>query len=110
MKTPIERTAPQKAVIGKRTRNPGYEPGNHWVDCDRCGATIRTKDAKLTWDNLVVCPNDWEPRHPQDFVKGREEDPSAKGLVRSEAEVSYVSITRLPQEHSTPAATNNNDL
>jgi hypothetical protein len=35
-----------------------------------------------TWDGKIVCPNDWEPRHEQDFVRGRADDTAAKGLVR----------------------------
>jgi len=26
------------------------------------------------WTGVIVCKSCWEPRHPQDFVKGREED------------------------------------
>ena len=33
------------------------------------------------WDGLIVCKPDWEPRHPQDFVRVKPEDTSAKGLV-----------------------------
>lgn len=72
MKAIIKEVRPKaRSVSNKRTRNPGYEPGNNWVDCDICGFTIRAKDARITWDNKVVCPSDWEPRHPQDFVRSR---------------------------------------
>lgn len=39
-------------------------------------------ESKKTWDGLRVCPEDYEPRHPQDFVKGRAENiavPDARG-------------------------------
>ena len=75
---------PQMNVRGKKTRNPGWEAGNHWVYCDRCSSAVRAKDAKKTWDNLIVCPDDWEPRHPQDFVRGRADDMAAKEPGRSE--------------------------
>lgn len=74
----------QKNVRGKKTRNPGWEPGNHWVQCDRCSSIIRAKDAMITWDHLVVCPDDWEIRHPQDFVRGRYDDITAKEPRRPE--------------------------
>jgi hypothetical protein len=51
-----------------------------------------------TWDNLVVCPNDWEPRHPQDFVRGREDDTSAKGLVRPEPPDQFIEVTYFQEE------------
>lgn len=80
----IREQGTQRNVRGKKTRNPGYEPGNHWVQCDRCSASIRAEDAMITWDNLVVCPDDWEIRHPQDFVRGRYDDIVAKEPRRSE--------------------------
>lgn len=63
---------------GKHTRNPGYIPGDHWVTCDRCGFHIRASDAMETWDGLIVCPEDWEPRHPQDFVRTRADKQSVR--------------------------------
>jgi hypothetical protein len=45
-----------------------YIPGDPYVICDRCGRKLRKSASKKTWDNLVVCPNDWEPRHPQELI------------------------------------------
>ena len=58
----------------KKTRNPGYKAGDNWVICDKCGFAIYGSEAKETWDGLVVCPEDWEPRHPQDFVRGKRDN------------------------------------
>jgi hypothetical protein len=69
--------SPSKNVRGKKTRSPSYKPGDHWVQCDRCASIIRSSDAMQTWDGLIVCPDDWEIRHPQDFVRGRSEDIAA---------------------------------
>lgn len=52
------------------SRNPGYIPGDYWMVCDRCGFDYRQSEMRQTWDGLWVCQKDWEPRHPQDFVKG----------------------------------------
>lgn len=71
---------------GKHTRSPGYRPGNHWVVCDRCGFDVRSQDAKETWDGLVVCSEDYEPRHPQDFVRGTADKIAATGLIRPRPE------------------------
>lgn len=51
-------------------RNPGYIPGDPWYQCDRCGFDYRQSEVRKQWDNLMVCEKCWEPRHPQDFVKG----------------------------------------
>lgn len=37
--------------------------------CDVCGQKYKSGDGKKRWDGLMVCPNDWEPRHPQDFLR-----------------------------------------
>jgi len=54
---------------------------------------IRSSQAKRTWDGLIVAPEHWEPRHPQDFVRVRAENASAKGLVNTEPDDIYVSKT-----------------
>lgn len=56
---------------GQHTRNPGYIAGQHWVECQRCGLDYRSKNIRVQWDGLIVCQSCWEPRHPQDFVRGR---------------------------------------
>ncbi len=49
-----------------------FKHGDWNVDCDRCGFKRKVSDCRTTWDNLLVCADTcWEPRHPQDFVKGR---------------------------------------
>jgi hypothetical protein len=50
---------------------PGYSPGDFWRICDRCGFQKRASQTFKTWDGLYVCEADFEPRHPQDFVRGR---------------------------------------
>ncbi len=54
-----------------RIRHPEYRPGDHLAICDRCGFTMWASEAMKTWDGLLVCKDDYEPRHPQDFVRAR---------------------------------------
>lgn len=105
LKNPQKELHLKKNVRNKKTRNPGYEPGNHWVICDRCGIAVRAEDAMKTWDNLVVCPNDWEQRHPQDFVRGKQDDQAAKDPVRPEPSDTFVSVTRESATSTIPPAT-----
>lgn len=72
----------RKNARGQKTKSPGFEVNNHWNICDLCGSAVRNKDSRLTWDGKVVCPDDWDYRHPQDFVRGRKDDQSPKGLTR----------------------------
>ena len=46
--------------------------------CDRCGSKFKFSDLKLEWDGLYVCTANgcWEPRQPQDYVKGVMDDMS----------------------------------
>ena len=39
--------------------------------CDRCGREMRSSEGRREWTGLVVCPEDFDYRHPQDFVRGR---------------------------------------
>jgi hypothetical protein len=48
-----------------------YIPGSWNVICDSCGKKIKASEAKQRWDGLIVCPQDFEMRQPQDFVKAR---------------------------------------
>lgn len=49
---------------------PRYIPGDFWRVCDRSGFEIRRSEARREWNGLLVRDKDWEPRHPQDFVRG----------------------------------------
>ena len=49
-----------------------YRSGTYNGICDRCGSKFKFSDLKLEWDGLYVCTANgcWEPRQPQDYVKG----------------------------------------
>ena len=44
--------------------------GNWNAVCDRCGNKFKASMLRKDWQGLYVCPRDYEPRQPQDFVKG----------------------------------------
>lgn len=37
--------------------------------CDQCGRKFKASDLRKRWDGFMVCEQDWEPRHPQDFIR-----------------------------------------
>ena len=76
--------------FGKKTRNPGFRSGDNWLDCEVCGLTILASDSKKRWDGVIVCPEDWEVRHPQDFVRARK-DRQRPPISRSEPTEVHVS-------------------
>ena len=51
-----------------------YKDGDNNATCDRCGKPFKASRLKKTWDGLYVCERDWEPRHPQDYVRGTRDD------------------------------------
>ena len=53
-----------------------FAPGDWNSTCARCGCTRKASTLVKTWDGLYVCPEHWEPRHPQDFVKAVKDNPA----------------------------------
>lgn len=38
--------------------------------CYECGMKFKASTLKKHWQGYYVCPEHWEPRQPQDFVRG----------------------------------------
>lgn len=74
--------------FNKKTRNPGYKPGDNWVECERTGMAIRASDARKEWNGLWVAKEEWEPRHPQDYLKSREDNQTPQ-LTNPESDEAY---------------------
>lgn len=51
----------------------GRWPGTYATICDVCGFRFPSDKLQKRWDGLMTCSQDWEVRHPQDFIKVREE-------------------------------------
>ena len=71
-----------------------YRSSDHYVICDECGFKVRASETRMRWDKMRVCTKDWEPRHPQDFVRGKRDQqrvanarPDPPDLFLSENEV-----------------------
>lgn len=67
-----------------------YVKGEHKVSCQRCFKEVLSSKARKEWTGLIICKSCWEPRHPQDFVRARPDNQSAKGLISPEPEETYV--------------------
>ncbi len=57
-----------------RKRGVQYKAGSFYRVDDRSGYTRRAGDTRLEWNGLIVGTNLWEPRQPQDLVKGVPDD------------------------------------
>ena len=59
------------------------------LECDVCDFKMKASQSKKRWDGKIVCPEDWEIRHPQDFYRVTRDDqsvpftrpPSADNLI-----------------------------
>ena len=47
--------------------------GDWNVLCDSCGRKFKASQVQKRWDGLMVCKEDWEMRHPQDFLRVQKE-------------------------------------
>ena len=55
---------------------PGLQLGEWVVICDVCGFKKRSSQIRKRWDGLMVCKEDYEVRHPQEFVRPRPDNQS----------------------------------
>lgn len=44
--------------------------GDFNAACDMCGKKFKASMLRKNWMGLMVCERDYEPRQPQDFVRG----------------------------------------
>lgn len=51
-------------------RHLHYKPGSFYRTDDRTGFVQRAERTRKEWDGLIVDAKVWEPRQPQDLVKG----------------------------------------
>lgn len=50
-----------------------YRSGDWLAICDVCGKKMKASHARHRWDGLIVCDEDFEHRHPQDFLKVKQD-------------------------------------
>jgi len=61
-------------VFRRSARPEGYVLGQFKRVCDRTGRILLARDTRKEWNGLIVDKNEWEPRHPQEFVRGVMDD------------------------------------
>ena len=53
-----------------------FKLGDHNAICDICGFKYKMSELNETWDGYMACSKDWNPRQPQDFVRGSQDNQS----------------------------------
>lgn len=46
-----------------------WKIGDYNAICDGCGFKFKASQLKQRWDGMMMCEDDWEVRHPLDFVR-----------------------------------------
>lgn len=65
--------------------------GDWNATCDVCGFKYKASDLQERWDGLMVCDEDWEERHPQDFLReSRVEDDQSVPWSRPQGDIVQV--------------------
>jgi len=81
-----------------------YNRGDWAAICDVCGRKFKASQLKLRWDNLRVDSDCWEPRQPQDFVRGVA-DYQAPNWTRPESSNNFLPITYIYDPDGVPFIT-----
>jgi len=58
-------------MIGPRKNR--FILGDYNVISDRSGQKLKRSQCRFTWDNLLVGIEEWEPKHAQIDIRGRDE-------------------------------------
>lgn len=72
-----------------------WRSGSWNTICDVCGFKFKAEHLKQRWDGLMVCPEDWEIRHPQELIRPIQ-DQNKLPWTRPEATDQFISTTYRP--------------
>jgi hypothetical protein len=81
-----------------------YVRGDHKAVCDGCGKYFLASDLRKRWDGMMVCASDYEMRHPQDFVRARQ-DQQAVPWSRPTTADDFSLNTQIPTTETVPLGT-----
>lgn len=76
--------------------------GDWNVLCDSCGRKFKASQVQRRWDGLLVCKEDYELRHPQDFLRVQKERISVPFVRPYPAQDTYLSTAVLEIEFTNP--------
>lgn len=82
-----------------RNADPAWISGDPWLQCDRSGFKVRKSQTRQEWNGLIVRKVDWEPRHPQDFVRGRADKQSFPGARPEPVEDVFLGANEVKREN-----------
>jgi len=78
--------------------------GTNWVECDRCGSSILSSDAKVQWNGLVCCPDHWDAKHSGDMPQPTPSTDRPPELVRHSGVIRFRDGTEIRAGQSSVTA------
>jgi hypothetical protein len=69
-----------------------FRLGDYNAICDTCGFKYKASQLRMTWDGFFVCEPCWEPRHPQDFVRSKQ-DKQRVAISRPDTSILFYETT-----------------
>lgn len=69
-----------------------YKSGEWNLICDVCGKKMKSSHARHRWDGLIVCDEDFEHRHVQDFIKVKSDKISVP-FTRPQSDDTFTSVS-----------------
>lgn len=67
-------------------------PGNWKVACHICGMWYPSSEIQKRWDGALVCPKDYETRHPQTMIRVHGEHAVPSFVSKDASPDNYVGI------------------
>ena len=91
-----------------------YTPGAWAAICDICGWKFKSHELKKRWDGKMVCDEDFEARHPSDFIRHRNRELTVP-YIAPESTDTFISVTYAAsnvgvQENTKPTGTFDNSI
>jgi len=78
-----------------------YVRGSWNCICESCGRLVKAGELRQRWDGFMVDEQCWEPRQPQDFVRGVA-DYQAPPFTRPEQSDSFIPVTIIYDNNGQP--------
>lgn len=72
--------------------NNFFRAGSYYQICDVCGHKYHMEEMRKRWDGMIVCKDDFESRHPMDFLRVREDKQSVSN-ARPRPSDSFIVVT-----------------
>jgi len=79
---------------------PRYRPGDPKVFCAVCGFVVHRSETRKRWDGVIVCRDDWEPKHPALLPRPRIRDVYTVRDARPEPADRFIDDTQQWEDHS----------